>query len=195
MKNKKIFFTITIIIFLIFLIIIFYKNLSKISKIGHTNTSQEIVDNILNISSYEAIIDVRIESNKNQNQYKIKQKYSEANINSQEILEPENISGIKIYKDGQNLVLENSSLNLTSIIENYQYLYDNILDLSSFIEDYKKDDKAKYSEKDEIIMTTNYSCQKNLYIDRKTGLPTRMEAVSANKSSRVYILYSEVKIK
>ena len=62
--KKKLFFLITIIIFLIIVVIIFYKNMSKISKIGHTNNSQEIVENILNISSYSATINVKVISNK-----------------------------------------------------------------------------------------------------------------------------------
>ena len=65
--KKKTFFLIAIIIFLIILISIFYINTSKKSKIGHTNNSQEIVANILNISSYNATIDVKVVSNKNEN--------------------------------------------------------------------------------------------------------------------------------
>ena len=37
----------------------------KNSKNGYNKNSQEIVESILNISSYEAIIEVRIEGNKN----------------------------------------------------------------------------------------------------------------------------------
>ena len=50
-------------------------NTTKISKIGKNSTSQEIVDYILNISSYETQIDVEIKSNKNSNKYKLSQRY------------------------------------------------------------------------------------------------------------------------
>ena len=202
--KKKTFFLITIIIFLIILISIFYINASKKSKIGHTNNSQEIVANILNISSYNATIDVKVVSNKNENKYVIKQEYKSKNSNLQEVIEPSNIAGTKIIKEGNKLTLENSSLNLSSIIENYQYISSNNLDLSSFIEDYKNDSRADYEENEnEIKMyavgdTNNNSdskCKKTLYIDKKTNLPKQLEIEWTNKNNKVYILYNEVEIK
>ena len=69
---------------------------AKISKIGDNSTSQEIVDYILNISSYESLIDVEVQSNKNSNKYKIKQAYIDNENYTQEVLEPSNIQGVKI---------------------------------------------------------------------------------------------------
>ena len=202
--KKKTFFLFAIIIFLIILISIFYINASKKSKIGHTNNSQEIVANILNISSYNATIDVKVVSNKNENKYIIKQEYKSKDSNLQEVIEPSNIAGTKIIKEGNKLILENSSLNLSSIIENYQYISSNNLDLSSFIEDYKNDSRADYEENEnEIKMyavgdTNNNSdskCKKTLYIDKKTNLPKQLEIEWTNKNNKVYILYNEVEIK
>lgn len=195
LKKKK-FFTIliTIIFVLILLFAIFYKNMFNSVNIGHNNSSQEIVDNILNISSYSAIIEVKIEGNKNQNQYKIKQEYVSPSQNSQEVLEPSNIKGTTITRENDKLIIENTQLNLSSIIDNYNYISDNNLDLSSFVADYKEDKKAYFEEKDEIILHTNLNIKKSLYIDRKTGLPIKMEIIDANKSNKVYILYSEVEI-
>lgn len=202
--KKKTFFLITIIIFLIILISIFYINASKKSKIGHTNNSQEIVANILNISSYNATIDVKVVSNKNENKYIIKQEYKSKDSNLQEVIEPSNIAGTKIIKEGNKLILENSSLNLSSIIENYQYISSNNLDLSSFIEDYKNDSRADYEENEnEIKMyavgdtnnNSNSKCKKTLYIDKKTNLPKQLEIEWTNKNNKVYILYNEVEIK
>lgn len=202
--KKKTFFLITIIIFFIILISIFYINASKKSKIGHTNNSQEIVANILNISSYNATIDLKVVSNKNENKYIIKQEYKSKDSNLQEVIEPSNIAGTKIIKEGNKLILENSSLNLSSIIENYQYISSNNLDLSSFIEDYKNDSRADYEENEnEIKMyavgdTNNNSdskCKKTLYIDKKTNLPKQLEIEWTNKNNKVYILYNEVEIK
>lgn len=195
MKKKK-FFTIliTIIFVLILLFAIFYKNMFNSVNIGHNNSSQEIVDNILNISSYSAIIEVKIEGNKNQNQYKIKQEYVSPSQNSQEVLEPSNIKGTTITRENDKLIIENTQLNLSSIIDNYSYISDNNLDLSSFVTDYKEDKKAYFEEKDEIILHTNLNIKKSLYIDRETGLPTKMEIIDANKSNKVYILYNEVEI-
>ena len=52
---------------------IFYKNRVKNSKSGNNKTSQEIVDYILNISSYEVQVTVNVTSNKNSNKYILKQ--------------------------------------------------------------------------------------------------------------------------
>lgn len=195
MKKKKIFtILITIIFVLILLFAIFYKNMFNSVNIGHNNSSQEIVDNILNISSYSAIIEVKIEGNKNQNQYKIKQEYVSPSQNSQEVLEPSNIKGTTITRENDKLIIENTQLNLSSIIDNYSYISDNNLDLSSFVADYKEDKKAYFEEKDEIILHTNLTVKKSLYIDKRTEMPTKMEIIDANKSNKVYILYSEVEI-
>ena len=195
MKKKKFFvILITIIFVLILLFANFYKNMFNSLNIGHNNSSQEIVDNILNISSYSAIIEVKIEGNKNQNQYKIKQEYVSPSKNSQEVLEPPNIKGTTITRENDKLIIENTQLNVSSIIDNYSYISDNNLDLSSFVADYKEDKKAYFEEKDEIILHTNLNIKKTLYIDRKTGLPIKMEIIDANKNNKVYILYNEVEI-
>ena len=197
--KKNIIFLITIIFFLIILISIFYISMSKKSKIGHTNNSQEIIENILNISSYEAIINVKVISNKNENNYIIKQKYNSNNFNSQEVIEPKNIEGTKIIKKENKLTIQNSRLNLSTIFENYQYISSNYLDLISFIKDYQKENKSKYEENEnEIIMYTNSdldkTCKKRLYINKKTNLPTKLEIEWDNKKNKVYILYNEVKV-
>lgn len=198
MKNKKI---IIILILVIVIILIasftfFRGKRSKNLKIGNNTTSQEIVNYILSINSYETKVEVEVKSNKNSNKYIIKQKYNGIEDNSQEVIEPNNIAGVKIIKEGKNLRLENSNLNLTSMFENYQYISDNSLDLCSFIKDYKKGEKSEWKEKDgKIIMETNReSKQKILYIDAKSGNPEKMEIKDNNKNIAVYILYKEVSV-
>lgn len=193
MKGKKVF-----ILFFIFLIIviglfIFFSNKgTKNFKIGNNTSSQEIVDYILNINSYEAIIEVDIKSNKNENKYKIKQIYNGKDNNSQEVLEPSNIAGVKLIKEGTYLKLENSNLNLTNILQNYEYISDNILDLNSFIEDYKNNSNSKWEEKnDKIIMKTS---NKILYINRENGKPEKLDIQDNDKKNAIYILYNEVNV-
>ena len=153
---KKKYWLIILIIVILVGGIIFYKNKVKDLKIGNNKTSQEIVDYILNISSYEVQVTIDVTSNKNSNKYILKQTYQAPNQSIQEVIEPSNIAGVKIENDGTNLKLENSQLNLNTILENYNYLGDNCLDLYSFIEDYKKDESSSYEEKDtEIIMQAN----------------------------------------
>ena len=198
---KKKYWLILLIILIILGGIFFYKNRVKDLKSGNNKTSQEIVDYILNISSYEVQVIVNVTSNKNSNKYILKQIYQSPNKSMQEVIEPRNIAGVKIENDGTNLKIENSQLNLNKIFENYNYLGENCLDLYSFIEDYKQDNKSKFEEKDtEIIMKTCsnieniYIQEKILHIDKKTMNPTQMEIKDNKQKTTINILYNEVKV-
>lgn len=203
-NKRKTIIIIAIIILLVILAIFFIKNsnnTAKTSKIGNNSTSQEIIDYILNISSYETQIDVEIKSNKNSNKYKIKQAYINNETNTQEVIEPSNIQGVKIIKEGTNLKIENTKLSLTKIIENYPDITQNNLDLISFIESYKNNSNSKFKEEDnQIIMETiaetenNYQKYETLYISKETGTPTKMEIKDTNQNTTIYIIYNEIKI-
>ena len=203
-NNIKLLIIIAIIILItgITIILIKFNNkTAKTLKIGNNSTSQEIVDYILNISSYETQINVEIKSNKNSNKYKIKQTYINDEKNTQEILEPSNIQGIKIIKEGTNLKIENTKLSLTKIIENYSDITQNNLDLISFIESYKNNPNSKFKEENnQIIMETtaktenNYQKYETLYISKETGSPTKMEIKDTNQNVIIYIIYNEIKI-
>lgn len=202
-KIKIIIITV-IVILLVILTIFFIKNNNKTaknSKIGNNSTSQEIVNYILNISSYETEINVEIKSNKNSNKYKIKQTYLRNDKNEQEVIEPSNIQGVKIMKDGANLKIENSKLSLTKIIENYPDITQNNLDLISFIESYKNNSNSTFKEENnQIIMETtakkenNYQKYETLYVSKETGKPTKMEIKDTNQNIIIYIIYNEINI-
>ena len=170
-------------------------------KFGNNSSSQEIINNILNISSYETKIEVDVNSNKNANKYIIKQKYVAPDISEQEVLEPKNIEGIKIVKNKNELKVENTKMNLIKIYNDYEYMTDNCLDLNAFIEDYKIMGKEIYEDKDnEIILTIEnksekYHKNRTLYISKETGKPTKMEIKENNKKTLIYILYKEVEFK
>ena len=203
MKGKKIIFfaIILIILAILIFILIFNKGMFKNIKSGNNSSNQEIIEKILNISSYDAKINVEINSNKNTNKYIIKQEYISPDILNQEVLEPENISGVKIIKNGNQLKIENTRLNLTKIFDNYEYMTDNCLDLISFIKDYKEDENSKYEEiNNEIVLTAEnksnnrYIKNKKLYVDKSTGNPAKMEIKDDNKNTTIYILYNEVNL-
>lgn len=200
MKNKKI-IIILIIILLIILSIFFIKNMAKKSENGNNITSQEIINKVLNISSYEVEIEATITSNKNQNTYKIIQKYQSPDYNSQTVIEPKNIEGTEIIREKEKITLKNTKLNLTKIIEEYPEIGGNNLDLSTFINEYNNNDKKKAEEnEDEIILKvevdTNNSHikEKELYIDKKNIKPTKMIIYGTNKKEIIYISYNKVKI-
>ena len=90
MKKK---FILAILIFLIISIFILAKFEYKKLFSGNNISKSDNTD-ILNISSYEATIEVEVYSNKNTNKYLIKQKYVEPNIFRQEIINPSSIEGI-----------------------------------------------------------------------------------------------------
>lgn len=203
MKNKKIFLVLTLVTILMGITIFcfFTKNDYKNSNIGNNSikSAEDIKNYILNISSYEAKINVEINSNKNSNKYIIEQKFSSPNICMQKVLQPDNISGLTTTYDGSSLKIEDTNINLSKIYENYPYVADNMLSLGDFIENYKSDNKALLNEEDsEIIMETKiqnkYIANKKLYIDKKTAKPTKLVIQDINKKTIVYILYSEIKI-
>lgn len=203
-NKRKTIIIIAIIILLVILAIFFIKNnnkTAKTSKIGNNSTSQEIVDYILNISSYETQIEVEVKSNKNSNKYKIKQTYISNENNMQEVIEPSNIQGVKIIKEGNNLRIENTKLSLTKIIENYQDITQNNLDLINFIENYKNNSNSKFKEENnQIIMETtaktenNYQKYEKLYASKENGKPIKMEIRDTNQNIIIYIIYNEIKI-
>ncbi len=130
MKNKKIIIFIIVLTIIAIMAVFFVKNNYKKINIGNniTNKSiEQIEEYILNISSYQARIEVEVVSNKNENKYILMQKYASPNISKQEVIEPSNIKGIETIYNGTSLTINNSGLGLSSIYENYQYMVDNCL--------------------------------------------------------------------
>ena len=204
MRNKKIFFVcliVIIVVAIIFFAVFKFCNYKNV-QMGNTivdKTLQEIEEYILNISSYEAEIELTVESNKNTNKYVINQKYSAPNIASQKIIEPKNIEGLTIKYDGANLEISNSKLNLNTIYENYTYIADNILWLSDFIENYKTNNGTITEENGVIIMETKceenkYSMYEKLYIDRNANKISKLIIEDENKNSKIYITYNKIEI-
>ena len=155
MKNKKYFYLIGVVLLIIILLVLIFKNTTKNSINGNNMNSQEIVDYILNINSYKAQVTIQVNSNKNTNKYVIKQEYNTENGCVQEVLEPSNIAGVRITRKDQSLIIENTNLNLSKMLNNYKGLEDNSLDLSNFIQEYKANNESTFEQKDnEIIMTT-----------------------------------------
>lgn len=106
-----------------------------------------------------------------------------------------------IYKNN-NLVLENTTLNLKSIYENYPYVQENALFLTDFIQVYKiaKDDKSAsiYEKENNIVVKienkNKYRKIETLYLNKDNGLPEKLEIEDINQNIIVYILYNEIKL-
>lgn len=199
-KNKSIFIIIAVIIVILIISVIMYYKFSKNGNTTINKTDEQIVQDILNISSYKAKVQIEVTSNKNANKYIVRQELKKGNISRQEVLEPENLAGIVTEYDGTNLKIVNNKLNLTTTYENYEYIVNNRLWLDSFIEEYKNNSNiSTIVEENQIILEIKnkddiYNTYKRLYIDKKTGKPTKMTVADINQKTTAYILYSEIEI-
>ncbi len=198
MNKKKIIIIIGLFISIIF--VLFYLFHYKTGKSGNniSKSTDDVIEYILNISSYEARIEVIIESNKTTNQYRLKQLYSKPNVMKQIIEEPSNLANLTISYDGRNMKLKNTNLGLSKVYEDYEYISQNTLWLSSFIDNYNDNSKIRETE-NEIIIENNiiyhpYNTKQILYINKKTSLPTKLEIMDNNKNSKIYIKYNEIKL-
>ena len=203
MKNNKkvLIFIVLIILFLsiVFFIKIYYKNMIIGNNISSKST-QEIVDNILNMKSYDSNITVKIISNKNENTYVINQANIGDKLFKQEILEPENIKGTVIIYDNGKLNIKNTKLNLNKLYEDYKYITNNQLLLKSFIDDYKNKEIANFDENEENIVlnvktdVNKYIVYKTLIIDKSTGKPKELQVKDGSQNTLVYILYNRIEV-
>ena len=204
-KQKIIIITIIAIAIVIFVSIFFKINYKKINTGNNilNKTLDEVQEYICNINSYEATMEVTINSNKNTNKYKIKQTHDE-NEDIQEILEPENVKGIKFIYKNNTLQIINTNLNLTKIYNNYPYIESNNLWLNDFLEEYKQADnenKEATENDEEVVLKLEVQNEdsnikyKELYLDKKTKNPTKLLIQDNNKNTVIYILYSEITIK
>ena len=164
-KNIKCFLIVLIVsIILFFLIQLVYKTIQTGNNIS--KSSDDLIEDILNISSYESKLEVTINSNKTTNKYVLEQYYFKPNYFKQIVKEPANIEGLEIIYDGNKLEIKNTNLGLSKIYENYTYLNENLLWLSSFIESCNSNKYTIEETQDEIILNIKIQQSKGkLYIN------------------------------
>ena len=195
-KRRLIICGLGVLIILNLFALIYYKTQKNVNNIN--KSTNEIARYILNISSYEANLEVTIESNKTTNKYKIKQLYSKPNIIKQTIESPQNLDNLTMTYDGKNMKVENTNLSLSKIYQDYKYISENTLWLSTFIDNYN--DNSKIYEKEETVIIENnvtynfYNVKEALYIDKKTGKPIELKIFDNSNNNRIYIKYNEIKI-
>lgn len=199
MKSKKLLLIFVLICITIFFI--FYYNFFILGN--NINRSQdEIVDNIINkTNEYEANIDVKVISNKNENYYKMYQIVNDEK--SIQIVDgPENIKGLEIENISNKLIIRNTKLNMEKIYDQYEFLLNNSLFLNVFIEDYKKNTSKIYEENDELIFEvkldsskSTYIKYKELHVDKILGVPRQLIIKDNTKKTCISIIYNDIKIK
>lgn len=198
LKKLIIFFIVIIIAGAISIILINfnYKN----EQNGNNKNIQEIEEYFLNINEYNAKIQVTVTSNKNVNFYELSQEVKENKRAKQIANSPEDISGIEMSYENGILQVKNSKYNLTKIYNDYPYISNNQLFLTSFLEGYKSTEEKKIEEKeDKIIMSyksgeNKYNNTQVLYINKISLKPESLEILDVNKDCKVNILYKEIEL-
>lgn len=197
-KYKKVFFIAVILIvslLLFFLIQFVYKIIISGNNIN--NQADDLIEDILNISSYEAKLEVTVNSNKTSNKYVVEQYYMAPNYFKQIVKEPKNLENVEMIYNGMNLEIKNTNLGLSKIYENYNYINDNLLWMNFFIENCKSKGYSVEVLKDEVIINSNiekYNYKGKLYISTKTSLPIKIEITDNNNQNKIYIEYKEIKL-
>ena len=202
--KKKVSIIIDIVLIILVIFLFFIKNNYNFFKFGNNmsnKSADEIKNYILNIDSFSAEVSVTITSNKTTNTYTFNQKIK-GNKCVQELLEPENIAGLKILYDGVNIKIENTKIGISKLYENYNCITSNSLWINTFINDYKNEtnEKTMCEENNTIILEVKvkneniYNANKKLYIDKLTGKPVKMEVQDITQNLKVYILYNKVEI-
>lgn len=200
-KLKKIF--IFGMIFLIFFGFLYYKIFLFGNNISKNRSANQIEDMLNVMKNYCAEIEVTVMSNKTQNSYAMRQEV-DGDWSMQEVIKGENIEGVKIELNGSNLKVSNSRLNLEKVYENYQNLLNHVMFLNSFVADYEneKNTSSCYEENGELILEVNlnnhsntYINHKKLYMDVKTGKPTKLEIKDNTQKETICILYNNVEFK
>ena len=197
-KDKKMFFIVEILIIsllLFFLIQFVYKTIISGNNIN--KSTDDLIENILNISSYEAKLEVTVNSNKTSNKYVLEQYYMKSCYSKQIVKEPMNLENLEIVYDGNKLEIKNTNLGLSKIYENYKYLNENILWLNFFINICIDSGYTVEETEEEIILNCNiekYKYKGKLYIDRESYLPSKIEIIDNNNCNKIYIEYKEIKL-
>ena len=111
------------------------------------------------------------------------------------MLEPESIKGIKTTYNNGSLKIQSDKLNITKTYSDYKNLENNDLWLSSFIEEFKTTNEKSIEENNgKIMRIKNKKNHKALYLDEKTGKPTKLIIYDNNKKEEINIIYNEIEI-
>ena len=198
MKRKYLIFL--ILIFFIIFLIFYYKNFLNGNN-TFKKSNEEIIENILNENlSYKSEAQVTIYSNKNENTYIINQEETKE-YSKLEVVSKGDISGLILEYKENKMILKNRELNLEKIFDNYKELSGNYLFLKTFVKEYLESENCQILEDEENIIIkisllefNKYIKYKELYIDKKTGLPNKLIIKNSDKQIKGCIIYNNIEI-
>lgn len=197
---KKRIMYIFVLICIIFFVIFYYIFLLSGNNINRNQ--KEFVEEILKkFKSYEANLIVLVNSNKNNNEYKM---YQEVNTESSKLVvnNPQNVNGLCIELKENKLIISNEKTKMQKVYENYNNFVNESIFLNTFIEDYENN-KAEIEENEQEIIVKlemkdyedTYIKFKELYINKKSEIPTKLIIKDNNQSIKTSIIYTDMKIK
>lgn len=193
-KIKTILIVLIVIIILMFFMQLGYKTVRTGNNIS--NQKDRLLEYILNISSYEAKLEVKVQSNKTTNKYVLEQYYKSPSYSKQIIKEPIDLENLEIIYNENKLEIKNTNLGLSKIYEDYNYLNNNLLWLNYYLDNCKQRYEVEENEEELIIMTKlkeyNFICR--IHINKKTTTPTKVYIVDNNNQNKIYIEYKEIKL-
>ena len=108
---------------------------------------------------------------------------------------------IIVHKDNK-VIIRNNKLKLEKIYESCDFLLENNLYLTTFVEDYKKTNEKEILENEDYYIVNiklknfvnKHSAFKSLYINKNTSKIEKLEIDDINKNRTIYILYKEITI-
>lgn len=161
----------------------------------------EIEGFILEIKNYEVEANVTINSNKNTNTYRLKQKKVD-NYQVQEIASNDEEKGIIIENEGNKLTIKNTKLSLEKFFDNYDEIAKNSVGFDSFAKDYSDSDDKEITEDDNYyIVFVKIKNSKNMYVENKTLFINKknnniekIEVRDVNNNKTIVIEYTKFQI-
>ena len=191
--------TFCLIVFCIF----YYKTLKNGNNIN-SKSEKEFIDYILNdMKEYKANADVKIISNKTENDYKIYQDVTNGK-STQKVLNEKDEDIIEIVLENNKLKIANQILNLEKVYEEYSTLLNNSLFLNVFLDEYKNEENNHkvYEENGDIILEielvkniNTYARFKRLHISKDIKSIKELIVLDDNKKIRACIKYNNIEIK
>ena len=197
-KLKKI--VVFVVIFCLICVIFYYKNFLFGNNITKNRSDRNIEEVLSNCDNYVADLTVTVNSNKTQNNYEIHQEVKD-NYSMQEITNGDNIKGVKIELDGENLKISNSNLKLEKVYENYKNMLNNSMFLNSFANDFnnKENEVKSYEENEKIIFEVKLNSNQNtyikykkLYVNKENLKPEKLEIKNNAQNETICIIYNNV---
>lgn len=161
----------------------------------------ELNEYILSIKKYSLEARITVNSNKNTNTYLLKET-NENGISKQEVINEITNNGVSLEYQDEKLTIKNTELGLPRVFADYKELFTNPIDLNSFVEDYKLDDKKDVKTKDDYYIVSvksmnsqnKYTTHKVLYFSRSKNQIEKMEVKDINNNQTIIIEYSSFKL-